>query len=1059
MHQRMRYRLALDLGSTSLGWAMIRLNHDELPAPVAIIKAGSRIYSNGRESAPLGQQGESLAKVRREKRQARRRRDRMLSRKNKVRALLAEHGLFPTAVSDQKLLEPLDPYKIRAEGLSNQLALHHLGRALFHLSVRRGFKSNRKTDKDDTDQSLMKSAMSRLDALIVEHKTLGAYLYHRVSLFPVPEPGQAVVRAKSHVVRSQNKRDPEKSVEKNDWEFFIRRSMVEAEFDELWKAQKAFHGDVLTDSARDAIRREIFFQRKLRPVDLGRCTLLPQLRRAYRAYPVTQALIAIQTVNNLEILDARLQGQPLTYRQREVLTDELLTGRDLTWHGIKTALRLPSATLFNLENGGDKREGIDGDQTTKVLKSSKYFGTTWLAKFSATLCHQIVWKILHTQDEIALTEWLVRKTGVTTEKARALTKVQLPSGVAAYSRRVSTELMKQLRNHNQEEPLALHLAIERAGFGKHSALSHLQRTGEQLLSQLPTNYGEYLTRHVGLNGRIANPTVHIGLNQVRVVINALIQKYGKPEQIHLELARDLKLNAKQREKVNHQNKKNRNDRARRRKIFVEEFHRNPSDAEMEKLLLWEELNPHDCAARQCPYTGRQIGLRALISSSEIEVEHILPKHLTLDDGLNNKTLAFATANRAKGGQSPFDAFGNNPTVNGIFYDYEQILFRAKQMRKEKYMRFAPNAMEWWLGTKESMPDRYLNETRHLSVVAKEYLSLICKDIVCTTGQLTALVRDALHLNLILNGENRKNRHDHRHHAVDACVIGVIDRRLIQAISTASARTTRYRVGMMVETMPEPWVGYCKAVAAAIKSIKVSHKPDHSFEARLFGEKHSYSFARDGSVVQAKRKESERRSYEVSSVVPIKHQDSVALARAPFGDPARAYKAYRSQGNYCLEIIADEHGKWDFEVIPTYVAYQQALKLGGLAHEISKMSQQIYEQKLSSKAGKLVMKLVKGDCIAFWADGKTRILRITKMSQDGGGTFTDIHEGNESERASERRAAGKKLKNGQVLSFLDRLAHQDGVFVQQLGLAALRDGQARRVTISPIGELRDPGFKP
>jgi hypothetical protein len=42
----MRYRLALDWGSTSLGWAMVRL--DAQNETCAVIKAGVRIFSDGR---------------------------------------------------------------------------------------------------------------------------------------------------------------------------------------------------------------------------------------------------------------------------------------------------------------------------------------------------------------------------------------------------------------------------------------------------------------------------------------------------------------------------------------------------------------------------------------------------------------------------------------------------------------------------------------------------------------------------------------------------------------------------------------------------------------------------------------------------------------------------------------------------------------------------------------------------------------------------------------------------------------------------------------------------
>ena len=87
----LRYRLALDLGSTSLGWAMIRLNSENPPSPVAVIKAGVRIFSDGRNP----KDGSSLAVTRRDARSMRRRRDRLLKRKARMTRSLIEHGFFP----------------------------------------------------------------------------------------------------------------------------------------------------------------------------------------------------------------------------------------------------------------------------------------------------------------------------------------------------------------------------------------------------------------------------------------------------------------------------------------------------------------------------------------------------------------------------------------------------------------------------------------------------------------------------------------------------------------------------------------------------------------------------------------------------------------------------------------------------------------------------------------------------------------------------------------------------------------------------------------------------
>src|SRR5690606_21658648 len=77
MLSKLKYRLALDLGSTSLGWAMIRLNADHTPC--AVIKAGVRIFSDGRNP----KDGSSLAVTRRNARAMRRRRDRLLKRKER----------------------------------------------------------------------------------------------------------------------------------------------------------------------------------------------------------------------------------------------------------------------------------------------------------------------------------------------------------------------------------------------------------------------------------------------------------------------------------------------------------------------------------------------------------------------------------------------------------------------------------------------------------------------------------------------------------------------------------------------------------------------------------------------------------------------------------------------------------------------------------------------------------------------------------------------------------------------------------------------------------------
>ncbi len=196
-----------------------------------------------------------------------------------------------------------------------------------------------------------------------------------------------------------------------------------------------------------------------------------------------------------------------------------------------------------------------------------------------------------------------------------------------------------------------------------------------------------------------------------------------------------------------------------------------------------ELNPNDPLNRCCPYTGEQISISRLFSR-EVEIEHILPFSRTLDDSLNNKTVAMVRANRDKGDRTPYEAFGHSP--NG--YDYAGILERGHFMPKGKGYRFAPDGYAHWLRSDQDFLARALNDTAHISRIAKEYLQLICPgEVWVVPGRLTGQLRRKWELNNILHDSAEKNRADHRHHAIDAVIIGFKDRATLQQFAKASGQ--------------------------------------------------------------------------------------------------------------------------------------------------------------------------------------------------------------------------------------------------------------------------------
>jgi CRISPR-associated endonuclease Csn1 len=1071
MNNSLRYRLALDLGSTSLGWAMLKLN--EQFEPTAIIKAGVRIFSDGREAAAPGKLGTSLAAKRREKRSMRRRRDRYLRRRRAMLDALVKYGFFPEDTQEQKLLERENPYELRANGLHQQLSLAQFGRALFHLNQRRGFKSNRKTDKKDGDNSAQDKAISQVekDMCATQCKTVGEYLWRRMQS---GKPGENTVRARHNNMISS----------KRAYDLYINRAMVATEFDLLWSSQKKFwenqnptQSSPFTDTAKTNLRDKILlFQRKLKPVQPGRCTLFPEEPRAPLALPSVQRFRIYQEINNLKYFEpGDLEGKALSKEQRDRLftaleraEKEKKGSHTVSFAAIKTMFGWDRAVKINLED--PKREDLKGNSTSTELSKKNNFGLKWY-DFDNEFQDEIVKQLLNEENETILLAWLKSFCDVTDAQALSIARTSLIPGYGSLSIKAINSLVPILR----ESIIKYHEAVEKAGFGSHSLLDWNYEdnevthwlspsTGEIRLSRPSASenrlfspvfkrlpyYGKPLKRHVAFAdpkakqtdseekyfGKIANPTVHIGLNQTRKVVNALIERYGRPTQIVVEVSRELKQNEEQRAKTIKDQAANKARNDVYRKQIAEILSINEHDVtrtQIQKLILWNELSGSPLE-KLCPYSGKVISpLTLLRPDSPIEIEHILPFSQTLDDSLNNKTVAFREANQLKGNRSPWDARESFNSQGGEWL-YEKIAARVAEMLPAKSYRFSETAMQQWLrDPKNDFLARNLNDTKYLSRIAREYMSLLCPvgNTWVVPGTLTGLIRHDLGLDSILGVKGKKNRNDHRHHAVDACVIGVMSRSSLKKFADANTIGSEAR-SRLIRAFEAPWTSFRNHVSRAIDQIKVSYKPDHGHEAAMMDEttyrpphldpKGKWRTQGIGGNKPNERDPSTS-MIAIARMVPGRHLVNENGQPLP-------YKGYLGGSNYCFEITRSETGKWVGQVITTFQAYQIMREQG-----ISRLR----HENLGQNGKPLILRATKDDCLRINMNGTTYAVRVVKMRADRHLlTLGGLQEANLDARV--------KAKEDELLYMEDQSAN------------TLRQLEARRVTISPIGELRDPGFK-
>ncbi|MBC6416676.1 MAG: type II CRISPR RNA-guided endonuclease Cas9, partial [Rhodospirillales bacterium] len=966
--EKRRYRLGLDLGANSLGWATIWLDEG---GPSGLGPAGVRIFPDGRDP----QSKSSNAVSRRVARGARRRRDRYLQRRKELTDALIEAGLMPAGEAARKELQKCDPYAIRARGLDERLSLHELGRALFHINQRRGFKSNRKTDRQNEEGGVIAEAADKLDQMMLESgaRTLGELLAHR--------------HGERLGVRARNVSSGAKAA----YDFYPTRAMLEQEFVKLWELQRKHHPE-LTAELRAKLQHIIFYQRPLVPPQVGKCALDPAKRpddregfRCPWAHPLAQRFRILQEVNNLTAGPVGERKRDLTADERFKALHKLLQTKSLSFDGLRKALKLESDLIFNLES--DRRSKLDGDQTAARLRGNKAFGKRWHS-FLPERQAEIVERLLEESDEEELVAWLIAETGVAEDCAYVIADVTLPDSHCRLGLRALKKIVPFM-----EQGQRYHEAASSAGYD-HARLP----TGE-IRENLPY-YGEILQDQVLGSGdardpaerrwgRLPNPTVHIGLNQLRRVVNALIRRFGPPQEIVVELARSFKLSPDQLRKLELEQRENQRKNDDRRGQ-LEKLGLPVNYGNLLKLRLWEELNPKDPLDRQCPFTGRKIGLASLLSDA-VEIEHLLPFSRSWDDSPANKTVCLRQANRAKGRKAPYEAFGSSPSYSGIGYDWQAIKLRAKALPPNKRWRFDPDAMQRFEAGGGFLA-RQLNETSWLARLSKQYLGAVTDPykIWVVPGRLTALLRRKWGLDSLLDsGEGgRKNRNDHRHHALDALASGLTDRGLLQRMAR---EYDEERERIAVEP---PWEGFRQDVARVLEAILVSHKPDHGAQGQLH-EDTAYgriAGAKEGEGNLVYRKPlAALRETEVERIrdAPLRDalQEAIGEGKAAgkpllailtafaeewgkkhghsplrhvrltktekpdylvqIGDGAAPYKAYSAGENLCVEIYQTADGTWRGEAISRYQANQKDHQPRWRAEE---------------PGACLVMRLYKGDCL-------------------------------------------------------------------------------------------------
>ena len=788
--------------------------------PTAVVNANVRICGTGR--TPKG--GRPTAEDRRVARSARRRRDRMLRRNTVLHRALGRAGLYPMDADGGRRWGRIDGWELRSRGVRGCLLPFEVGRAIMHLAKRRG-QPRRGLHEGDNESGKVKTGVARLEEMILRDgaRTYGDLMHRRLNAASEAHR-RPRVRARLRIPASGN-------LAKAWYDWYPSRQMVQDEFDAIWAAQQKHHPVAMTDEAREKVRGILLYQRPLKRPQVGRCTMMPNEARLPRAHPMASRRVLLETLNALRIRRVSGPHRALAMTERELLMEMLdgrrhtasITGMRVSFKKLGAAIGLTGEERFTHDRPG--RRDLECDMVRAAMTHPERLGDAWLS-LGWDAQWETIDRILHEPDEEALRDWLMARHGIDAERAAATMEAPLTRGYTRLGETATRILVEVM----DKEILSYTQAARKCG------LHHSRREGGRVYERLPY-YGEVLGEHVmpgtgnpddndiARHGRIGNPTVHLVLNQLRVVVNQLLAIHGRPNEIHVEVGTDLKQSAASRMGAE------RGNAARRREGDVRtatlEGMGLPLNARNHILLrLWAELGKNE-SDRRCPYSGELI-TRGMVFDGSCVISYLLPYARSFDDGMTNMVLCRAECSRAMENRTAWEAWGGTE-------QWAHVEDAITRLPKKKQGRLLPEAIAR-LEDEGPLRQRAFSDSAYVSRMAGMYLECLYPEskarsrVARLSGRVTERLRRTWWLNRLLpdyedTGDSPRGRRDYRHRIIDAAVVGVIDQRVIDRLVEVGERDAGLGRDIEGQGVPAPWDGLYDALERALGEAVVSHRRD------------------------------------------------------------------------------------------------------------------------------------------------------------------------------------------------------------------------------------------
>ncbi len=802
--------LGLDPGIASCGFCLLDMTNN------TILEMGSHLF----EAPQNPKTKESHAVTRRNARSARRSTLRTSLRLKHCLKLLTKGGLVPDG-ADKAWLQSRKGDKpiltLRARGLDMLLSDRELAQVLYSLCSHRGYiphGEGRTGETDDVEGRKVLNAVKRNSEVMASgrYRTVGEMLHAEG--------------------RSRNKG--------GDYTYCVYNSQIQDEIKALFRTQRRLGNEKASQKLENFYLECLTWEKEALEHDqrvyemVGKCNYFPKLNRAAEADVSSELCRAYERLGHLVIVDEFGHETTLTKSWVNQYLAILFSPAPLK--GNKDCKVRYSNIRKDLDLGGKSMfKGIAREQESKL---EPFAPKTWRCLRSHGIPQEFLQRMLDDKElgdqvgealTFASTEASLRTRleflDLTKNELEALCKLPFAGKLfKGYGSRSLKALGMLLDAFKDDSVRTLKDAEEASG------LLALRLSDRSVRSRLLPPYAVY-------DPSCRNPVVLRAMGRMRRIVNALIRLYGVPDEIHIELGRELKQSKHEKKVISKRQKANEAANKKWAGVAAGVLGIEPEAVPkriVRKLIMREEQSERDL------YTGIPIPLETLIRDDRCcEIDHILPYSRTCDDSRNNKVLVFSKSNQDKRERTPYEWMNSGEDGIPSWDEYRnRIIATIKNPRKRA------NLLNTSLGdqkVQEGFLARNLNDSRYMSRAVKSYLedSLAfpedgrVKHVSAVAGGATGNLRWVWGLNFGKDGD--KDRADDRHHAVDAAIIAACSDATVKKVAEVRAlgrnSFKQMRESRLAST--QPWPTFADEVIARRELVIPTRMVSHGVTGRVF----------------------------------------------------------------------------------------------------------------------------------------------------------------------------------------------------------------------------------